>query len=152
MTLRGFFFLDSPGQRNCERSDASGKNGPSPRDHGELLLSSQRACPRLSSVRINCMRRILVSFFVMATTAMAVDALVLAGGTIWVSPTEKPVRKGSVLIENGRITSVGAVRMPREAQVLDCSRLTILAGFSNSHVHLFERKWENSAKLSPPPD
>ncbi len=31
--------------------------------------------------------------------------------------------------------------------MLDCSGLTILAGFWNSHVHFFERKWENSVAI-----
>lgn len=86
-------------------------------------------------------------FFLFAARVAASDALLLKGGTIWINATDKPVRKGAVLIENGRITAVGAVRAPRGAQVLDCSGATILAGFWNSHVHFFERKWENAGKL-----
>jgi cytosine/adenosine deaminase-related metal-dependent hydrolase len=93
------------------------------------------------------MRQIPAIFFGTAIMALAGDALVLAGGAIWVSPTEQPIRKGTVLIENGRIASVGAVRARRGLQVLDCSGLTILAGFWNNHVHFFQRKWENPAKL-----
>lgn len=65
------------------------------------------------------------------------------------SPTAEPVHKGTVLIENGRIASVerGRIRVPRGARVLDCSGLTILAGFWNSHVHFFERKWEDSTAI-----
>ena len=83
------------------------------------------------------------------TLSVTAQTLVLAGGTIWLSPTEEPVRKGTVVIDQGRIVSVGRgrVRVPRQAHVLDCSGLTVLAGFWNSHVHFFERKWENSAAL-----
>jgi hypothetical protein len=34
--------------------------------------------------------------------------------------------------------------------VLDCSGLTITAGFWNSHVHFFERKWANAATIPAP--
>ena len=71
--------------------------------------------------------------------SMQAQTLVLAGGTIWASPTEEPIRRGTVVIENGRIAAVGRgnVRVPRGAQVLNCSGLTILAGFWNSHIHFF---------------
>jgi imidazolonepropionase-like amidohydrolase len=34
--------------------------------------------------------------------------------------------------------------------LLDCSGLTITAGFWNSHVHFFERKWANAAEIPAP--
>jgi imidazolonepropionase-like amidohydrolase len=74
----------------------------------------------------------------------------LVGGTIYVSPTEEPIRNGVVLIQGGKISAVGsraALQVPRAAQSLDCSRRTITAGFWNSHVHFFERKWANAAAL-----
>ena len=71
--------------------------------------------------------------------------IALAGGTIYVSPTEEPIRNGVVLINNdGKIAAVGTraqVRIPQGTQVLDCSGRTITAGFWNSHVHFTERKW-----------
>jgi imidazolonepropionase-like amidohydrolase len=78
------------------------------------------------------------------------DDLVLVGGTIYVSPTEEPIRNGVVLIQGGKITAVGSrarVRIPRTAQLLDCSGRTITAGFWNSHVHFFERKWAKAATI-----
>jgi len=74
----------------------------------------------------------------------------LVGGTIDVSPTEEPIRDGVVLIQAGKIAAVGSrvsVQVPRTAQLLDCSRLAITAGFWNSHVHFFERKWANAATI-----
>ncbi|MBL8176130.1 MAG: amidohydrolase family protein [Bryobacterales bacterium] len=88
----------------------------------------------------------VVLLFVSASIATG-ETLVLRSGTIWISPEDKPVRKGSVLIEDGRIVSTGKVRVPRGAVVLDCTGMTILAGFRNSHAHFFERKWENAATL-----
>src|SRR6266542_26456 len=74
--------------------------------------------------------------------------LALVGGTIYVSPTEEPIRNGVVLIQGGKITEIGArasVKLPQTVQSLDCSGRTITAGFWNSHVHFFERKWANAS-------
>lgn len=79
--------------------------------------------------------------------------LALVGGTIYVEPTQEPIRDGVVLIDDGKITAVGRkadVRVPRRYQLLDCSSLTITAGFWNSHVHFFERKWANAAAIPAP--
>src|SRR5882762_4349516 len=76
--------------------------------------------------------------------------LALVGGTIYVSPTEEPIRNGVVLIRGGKIAAVGSrasVRVPHDAQSIDCSGRTITAGFWNSHVHFFERKWVNAASI-----
>ena len=81
------------------------------------------------------------------------SALVLLGSTIHLSPAEEPIRNGAVLVEDGKIAAVGrkaAVRVPRNAQVIDCSGLAITAGFWNSHVHFFERKWADAATIPAP--
>lgn len=70
--------------------------------------------------------------------------LALVGGTIYVSPTDAPIQDGVVLIRDGKIDAVGwraAVQIPQGFQTLDCSGLTITAGFWNSHVHFMERQW-----------
>ena len=79
-----------------------------------------------------------------------ISSLALVGGTIYVSPTEEPVRNGVVLVEVDTIAAVGSrtsVKVPQAAQTLDCSGLTITAGFWNSHVHFFERKWADAAAI-----
>jgi imidazolonepropionase-like amidohydrolase len=76
--------------------------------------------------------------------------LALVGATTYVSPTKEPIRDSVVLIRAGKIDAVGSraqVQIPQSAQVLDCSGLTITAGFWNSHVHFFERKWANVATI-----
>jgi imidazolonepropionase-like amidohydrolase len=76
--------------------------------------------------------------------------LALVGGTIYVSPMDEPIRNGVVLIQDGKISAVGnktSLRVPRNFPVLDCSGETITAGFWNSHVHFFERKWANAASI-----
>src|ERR1700730_3095773 len=76
--------------------------------------------------------------------------LALVGATTYVSPTKEPIRDSVVLIRAGNADAIGSraqVQIPRSAQVLDCSGLTITAGFWNSHVHFFERKWANAATI-----
>jgi imidazolonepropionase-like amidohydrolase len=76
--------------------------------------------------------------------------LALVGGTIYVDPVSSPIRNGVVLIQNGRIAGVGSktgVRLPRGVQTIDCTGMTITAGFWNSHVHFFERKWADAAMI-----
>ena len=61
---------------------------------------------------------------------------------------------GAVLIHEGKIAAVGSrasVSIPANVQTLDCTGLTILAGFWNSHVHFIERKWSGAA-ITPAPE
>ena len=75
---------------------------------------------------------------------MTAGPLALIGATIYTSPTEEPIREAVAIIQDGRIAAVGrkaSVPIPPSIQTLDCSGMTITAGFWNSHVHFFERKW-----------
>src|SRR5438874_191587 len=58
----------------------------------------------------------------------------LIGGTIYPNPTDEPIGDGVVLIDGDTIASVGTSAPPPEATIIDCSGLTITAGFWNSHV------------------
>ncbi len=81
------------------------------------------------------------------------DYTALVGATIYVSPTETPIHDGVVLLQGERIVSVGSraqMQFPETAHVLDCFGLTITAGFWNSHVHFFERKWADAATIPAP--
>ena len=80
-------------------------------------------------------------------------SLALVGATIYPSPTEAPIQDGVVLIQGGTITAVGSrstVPIPLAIQTIECSGLTITAGFWNSHVHFFERKWTDAAAIPAP--
>jgi imidazolonepropionase-like amidohydrolase len=79
--------------------------------------------------------------------------LALVGGTIYTSPTEEPIHAGVVLINDGKIASVGStlqIDIPQNAELLDCSGDTITAGFWNSHVHFMERKWSDATAIPAP--
>ncbi len=76
--------------------------------------------------------------------------LALTAATIYLSPTEEPIRDGVIVIENGKIAAVGqraSVKVPNGAQRIDCTGLTITAGFWNSHVHFTEHKWERAGAI-----
>ena len=72
-------------------------------------------------------------------------ALALTGGTIYPSPFRQPIRNGSIVIEGEKIVALDTA--PRDIESIDCSGLTITAGFWNSHVHFFERKWASAASI-----
>ena len=81
------------------------------------------------------------------------EPIALVGGTIYVSPTEDPIRDGVIFVRGGKIAAVGqkaSLKVPPGVQTLDCSGLTITAGFWNSHVHFMERKWADVAKIPVP--
>jgi imidazolonepropionase-like amidohydrolase len=81
------------------------------------------------------------------------DYSALVGATIYVSPTEAPIRDGIVLIQDEKIIAVGAraqMQFPETAHVLDCFGFTSTAGLWNSHVHFFERKWADAANIPAP--
>jgi len=74
----------------------------------------------------------------------------LVNGTIWPDPTAAPIRNGVVLIEGSTIAAAGdwqKVAVPPGIETLDCDGCTITAGFWNSHVHFFERKWTDAAAI-----
>jgi len=96
---------------------------------------------------------VLLIFASAAVAAPPNEYTALVGGTIYVNPAEEPLRDGVVLIRGQEIAAVGskaAVQIPQSAQVLDCSGLTVTAGFWNSHVHFFERKWTTAAAIPAP--
>lgn len=87
------------------------------------------------------------------STRPASAQLALVGATIYTTPGDNPIHDGVVLIEGQNIAAVGSksqVRIPANAQVIDCSGLTVTAGFWNSHVHFFERKWANAGAIPAP--
>jgi imidazolonepropionase-like amidohydrolase len=75
----------------------------------------------------------------------------LTRAIIYTSPADDPIHGGVVLIDGEKIAAVGAlVDIPEGTEVLDCTGLTITAGFWNSHVHFTERKWADSANIPAP--
>lgn len=79
--------------------------------------------------------------------------LALAGATVYPSPYTQPIHDAVILIHEARIAAVGprgAVKIPDDAQVVDCSRQFITAGFWNSHVHIFTPELLRAQTASAP--
>ena len=73
------------------------------------------------------------------TTARAERDLALVGATIYPAPEAPVISNGIVIVRDGVIAAVGAraaVSVSEKTDVLDCSGLSLTAGFWNSHVHL----------------
>jgi imidazolonepropionase-like amidohydrolase len=67
---------------------------------------------------------------------MADGVLAITGGKI-VPITEAEIETGTVLIENGKISQVGAaVAVPGGAEVIDAAGSWVLPGFIDAHAHL----------------
>lgn len=78
------------------------------------------------------------------------NSLALIGGTVYVNPMDAPIHEGVIVIREGKIVAVGrkrSVRIPPDSREIDCSGLIITAGFWNSHVHFFERKWAKADSI-----
>ena len=73
--------------------------------------------------------------------------LAFTRATVFVTPDES-LRDATVVVDAGRIAAIGpAIPIPPQSKVVDCSGLTITAGFWNSHVHFFERKWAEARSI-----
>jgi len=76
-------------------------------------------------------------------------ARALRGATIYAAPDTTPITNGTVLIRDGKITSVGPTDKDTEATppvAAQCNGGVILAGFQNSHVHLNGSAFANASK------
>jgi len=101
---------------------------------------------------VNLHRSALLFFLLGAATFASVAAnaqtLALVGGRVYQSPDAAPLLDAVVLASNGTITAVGSrseIQLPQDAQVIDCTGKTVVAGFWNSHVHFTQAVWKNAA-------
>jgi imidazolonepropionase-like amidohydrolase len=54
---------------------------------------------------------------------------------------------GAILVRGDRIVAVGprgSIKLPAGTKILNCTGLTVTAGFQNSHVHFLEEKWNDT--------
>lgn len=88
-------------------------------------------------------RRLVFTVFAVEVIAFPAESavakpLAVVGGTIFTAPQDAPIEKGVVVLDDGKIVSVGlldTVDVPSDAKTIDASGLYITAGFWNSHVH-----------------
>ena len=70
--------------------------------------------------------------------AKAEPAIVLRGGKL-MTITHGAIENGTLVMENGKITAVGAadsVKVPKNARVLDVTGMTVYPGLIDSETHL----------------
>src|SRR5277367_6821323 len=85
---------------------------------------------------------------------MAKGTFAIQNAKIYTSPDAPPLETGTIVVQDGRITAVGAdIPIPSGAQIIPCDHCVVTAGFWNAHVHFTEGKWANAdwqpaAKLS----
>ncbi len=109
---------------------------------------------RLTAARVVTSALLVLVWAPMSTLGPAVLAqprpavVVLVGGRVYRSPTATPIDDATVVIERGRIVTVGPraqVRVPPTARMIDCRNKVLVAGFQNSHVHFTEPHWTGAA-------
>ena len=108
---------------------------------------------------IGSLRRTALFVFLLAVAACfgaAANAqtLALVGGRVYSSPDADPLVDAVVLTSDGVITAIGGrseVKIPDNAEVIDCTGKTVVAGFWNSHVHFTQAVWRNAAKAPAAP-
>ena len=82
-----------------------------------------------------------------APASGASGVVALTGATVYPGPDVPPIQQGVVVTRDRRIVAVGhraAVAIPADSRILDCSGLSVTAGFSNCHVHFMEPKWRDA--------
>lgn len=86
------------------------------------------------------MRRIMVAaVFLLAApgTGLPAQTIAVRAGRLIDGTGADPATNVVILIENERIVAVGAdLRIPRGAEVIDLSGMTVLPGFIDAHTHL----------------
>lgn len=83
---------------------------------------------------------LVVALALSCATCLQGAGLALSGGTVYPSPHSRPIANAVIVIEGARIAAAGplaSIKIPQAVQVLDCSGKYIVAGFWNSHVHIF---------------
>ncbi len=88
------------------------------------------------------------------TVTAHAETVVLRGGNLYASPDVAPLPDALVVMTDGVISAVGKASdmpVPTDAQVIDCSGKTIVAGFWNSHVHFTQGIWHNAGAVAAAP-
>ena len=78
-----------------------------------------------------------LTLLILPCTAQATD-LALTNATVYTQSDRPPLHDATILIHDTRIVAVGptkSTKLPTTASTIDCTGLTITAGFWNSHVH-----------------
>ena len=81
---------------------------------------------------------LMAALALMAGNAVAAP-LAIVGAKIYAAPDAAPIENGVVIVQDGKITAVGAratTPVPKDARVIEAHGAVLTAGFWNSHVHI----------------
>jgi imidazolonepropionase-like amidohydrolase len=66
------------------------------------------------------------------------DVLAIINAKIYPAPDAPPIENGTVFVRDGRIAAIDAAAgAPEDARIIDANGGAVLAGFWNSHIHVF---------------
>lgn len=96
-------------------------------------------------------RLVFAALLVVSALPVHAQTVAIRAGRLIDGTGGEPQRNVVIVIENSLITAVGAdVRVPRNAEVIDLSDMTVLPGFIDAHTHLTgpvlgEPGWDNAS-------
>jgi len=102
-------------------------------------------------MRIRSVLAILFVWTLSSSISSFCSDLALVHAKIYPSPSEPPIENGAIVVHAGRILAVGptvTIKIPRDANVIDCTGLVVTAGFWNSHAHILTPGLLHAEKLS----
>lgn len=106
-------------------------------------------------ILVACMLLAAACSATMPDEAPAAQELAIVGARVYTAPGVAPLTDATVIVRDGVITQVGpaaAVRPAATATVIDGKGRVVLAGFWNSHIHIFSptlaQNPENAAAIS----
>ncbi|HSE42280.1 MAG TPA: hypothetical protein VLH08_16060, partial [Acidobacteriota bacterium] len=72
------------------------------------------------------------------------SVIAIRASRIWDGQSQNPMANGIVIVENGKIKTVGnGVEIPNAAKVIDLGDVTLLPGFIDLHVHVSGEMGQN---------
>jgi imidazolonepropionase-like amidohydrolase len=96
--------------------------------------------PKLAAITLGAMLTVSIASAAAQVTAAQVTAAqvtAIRAGRLIDPETGTAATNQVILVENGRFTAIGAnLAIPRDATVIDLSRLTVLPGLVDAHNHL----------------
>src|SRR6266566_4439029 len=113
-------------------------------DNSEPSIRNCKAPPMIGILLRTALLVFLVAAPACFSAAANAQTLALAGGRVYSSPDADPLLDAVVLTSDGVITAIGSrsdVKIPGNAEVIDCTGKTVVAGFWNSHVHFTQAVW-----------
>jgi imidazolonepropionase-like amidohydrolase len=93
----------------------------------------------IANVRIRFALALLLLWIFCVCGLIHASDLALVRAKIYPSPTEPPIENGAILIHDRQILAVvpnATIKIPRHADVIDCTGMVVAAGLWNSHVHI----------------